>query len=78
MKKGYFTGYPEGVKGFKVWMPEERKVIISRDVVFREEVVYKDDKNGVTSQEVIREETPNLVSLELSDSQHKDVDKSEG
>lgn len=41
-KKGIFTGYPEGVKGFKVWLLEEQKVVISRSVVFREELVYKD------------------------------------
>ncbi|KAG7533237.1 Reverse transcriptase RNA-dependent DNA polymerase [Arabidopsis thaliana x Arabidopsis arenosa] len=41
-KKGIFTGYPEGVKGFRVWLLEEKRCIISRNVVFREDMVFKD------------------------------------
>lgn len=36
-KKGLFMGYPDGVKGFKIWCLESRKCIISRDVTFHEE-----------------------------------------
>lgn len=43
-RKGVFTGYPEGVKGYKVWLLEEEKCVISRNVVFREEVMFKDLK----------------------------------
>ncbi|KAF3680130.1 hypothetical protein FXO38_02446 [Capsicum annuum] len=32
--KCLFMGYKSGVKGYKLWCPESRKVIISRDVVF--------------------------------------------
>ena len=35
-QNGIFVGYPEGTKGYRVWMPETRKVIVSRDVVFDE------------------------------------------
>ncbi|CAA7042916.1 unnamed protein product [Microthlaspi erraticum] len=45
-KKGIFTGYPEGVKGFRVWLLDEKKVTISRNVVFREDVMYKDIKDS--------------------------------
>ncbi|KAG7592586.1 GAG-pre-integrase domain [Arabidopsis thaliana x Arabidopsis arenosa] len=41
-KKGIFTGYPEGVKGFRVWLLDDQKCIISRNVVFRESVMYKE------------------------------------
>lgn len=40
--KGYFLGYPQGVKGYRVWMPEEGKCTISRNVVFHEDKVFKD------------------------------------
>ncbi|CAA7036546.1 unnamed protein product [Microthlaspi erraticum] len=40
--KGVFVGYPFGVKGYRVWIPEEGKCTTSRNVVFREEEVYKD------------------------------------
>jgi hypothetical protein len=33
---GWFVGYPENVKGWKVWVPTEGKVVISRDVKFDE------------------------------------------
>ncbi|KAK9076575.1 hypothetical protein SSX86_004909 [Deinandra increscens subsp. villosa] len=38
------SGYPSGVKGFKLWRLEgdRQKVIISRDVTCREDVLYKD------------------------------------
>lgn len=29
-------GYPDGVKGYRIWSVEEKKCIISRDVVFQE------------------------------------------
>ena len=41
-KKGVFLGYPNGVKGYKVWILEEKKCSISRNVLFQENAVYKD------------------------------------
>ena len=35
-KKGVFMGYGDGVKGFQIWSPLERKIILSRDVIFDE------------------------------------------
>lgn len=37
--KGYFVGYPEGVKGYKIWCIDGQpsRIVISRDVVFNEE-----------------------------------------
>lgn len=34
--KCMFVGFSEGVKGFKLWHPSERRFIVSRDVIFRE------------------------------------------
>ena len=34
--KGVFLGYPMGVKWYKVWLIDENKCVISRDVVFHE------------------------------------------
>ena len=31
-----FIGYKDGLKCYKLWNPETRKVVYSRDVVFRE------------------------------------------
>ncbi|CAA7028144.1 unnamed protein product [Microthlaspi erraticum] len=40
--KGTFLGYPFGVKGYRVWIPEDGKCTTSRNVVFKEDEVYKD------------------------------------
>ncbi|KAG7554626.1 GAG-pre-integrase domain [Arabidopsis suecica] len=56
-KKGVFLGYPTGVKGYKVWLMEEKKCSVSRNVAFQENAVYKDliQKNKDSDQE--QEET---------------------
>ncbi|WVZ97415.1 hypothetical protein U9M48_042955 [Paspalum notatum var. saurae] len=36
------TGYKSGVKGYKLWNPETRKVVISRNVVFNEPPMLHD------------------------------------
>jgi hypothetical protein len=35
-KKCIFIGYKDGVKGYKLWNPKTKKIVYSRDVVFRE------------------------------------------
>lgn len=35
------VGYCENSKSFRMWNPVTRKIIISRDVVFREEATYE-------------------------------------
>lgn len=45
-KKGIFLGYPTGVKGLKVWLIEDRKCVVSKDIVFQEDQMYRDIKNG--------------------------------
>ncbi|CAA7052966.1 unnamed protein product [Microthlaspi erraticum] len=40
--KGILMGYPHGVKGYRIWSIDERKCIISRDVIFCEGILYKD------------------------------------
>ncbi|GKD50171.1 retrovirus-related pol polyprotein from transposon TNT 1-94 [Tanacetum coccineum] len=47
--KCIFLGYPEGVKGYRLWRLDDvkPKIIISRDVVFNESLMYKDTLKGV-------------------------------
>lgn len=40
-KNGIFLGYPFGVKGYRVWLLDDRKCVISKDVIFNENIVYK-------------------------------------
>lgn len=37
-KSGHFVGYSEQTKGYRIWTPEEGRVILSRDVKFFEDV----------------------------------------
>lgn len=39
--KGYLVGYPNGVKGFRIWCLDDRKCIIGRDVNFQEIELYQ-------------------------------------
>ncbi|KAG7598335.1 Reverse transcriptase RNA-dependent DNA polymerase [Arabidopsis suecica] len=41
-KKGILVGYPAGVKGYKIWLVDEHKCVISRNVLFQENAVYRD------------------------------------
>ena len=34
--KCIFLGYKSGVKGYKLWCPKTKKLVISRDVIFDE------------------------------------------
>ncbi|KAG8478499.1 hypothetical protein CXB51_028393 [Gossypium anomalum] len=55
--KCIFLGYKAGVKGYKLWCPENRKVVISRDVVFDETAMIpnlslKDSSNKENQKQV--------------------------
>lgn len=45
--KGFFVCYPQGTKGFRIWMQEEGNCTISRNVIFHEVEVYKDSLKDV-------------------------------
>jgi hypothetical protein len=60
-EKCIFIGYKYGVKGYKLWNPETKKTIYSRDVVFRE---VKD----VSKEEFLpTQDEPEKIELELDD-----------
>ena len=40
--KGIFIGYAQGTRGYRVWLIDEQKVVISKDVVFNEDQLFKD------------------------------------
>lgn len=50
--RGVFVGYEQGTKGYRVWLIDEKKLVISKDVVFNEKRFFKDLKKE-ESQEVI-------------------------
>ncbi|KAG8500695.1 hypothetical protein CXB51_002843 [Gossypium anomalum] len=60
--KCVFLGYKAGVKGYKLWCPENRKVVISRDVVFDETAMIPNlslkDSSNKENQKTRREIKP--------------------
>ncbi|GJR12409.1 retrovirus-related pol polyprotein from transposon TNT 1-94 [Tanacetum coccineum] len=48
--KGIFMGYGDGVKGYRIWSPSERRVILSRDVTFDEDHLFRLKPDSVESK----------------------------
>ncbi|GJU40764.1 retrovirus-related pol polyprotein from transposon TNT 1-94 [Tanacetum coccineum] len=55
--KCIFLGYPEGVKAYKLWRLDDvkPKIIIRRDVVFNESLMYKDTLKGADAADSRKE-----------------------
>lgn len=53
-RKGVLLGYALGTKGYRVWLLDEEKVVVSKDVVFNEDKVYKqrEETTEVTIEDV--------------------------
>ena len=41
--KCIFLGYQHGVRGYKLWNPQTRKVVLSRNVIFNESAMFHDN-----------------------------------
>lgn len=71
-KKGVFVGYPTGVKGYRIWILEEKRCTISRNVVFREDILYKmDSKKGVKIVDV--DQSKEVVELEVNSKERQQL-----
>ncbi|XP_059068350.1 uncharacterized protein LOC131858893 [Cryptomeria japonica] len=53
-KKGIFVGYPESSKAYRVYIPGQKQIEISRDVSFEEDVACKRSRG--TTMEIDRED----------------------
>ncbi|KAK0598386.1 hypothetical protein LWI29_034172 [Acer saccharum] len=49
-KKAIFVGFSEGVKGFRLWNYESKKIILSRDVTFDESAMLKQIPRGTENE----------------------------
>jgi hypothetical protein len=71
VEKCIFIGYKDSVKGYKLWNPETKKNVYSRNVVFRE---VKD----VSKQEFLpRQDEPEQIELELDDEKYESSEEDE-
>jgi hypothetical protein len=40
-KKGIFMGYNDSSKSYRIYIPEQHKIEVSRDVTFNEKIAFK-------------------------------------
>jgi hypothetical protein len=66
-KKGIFIGYPNGVKGYKVWLLDLKspKVVINRDVIFDESAMLHPRKESVVSSDTGVQSSDKQVEIEI-------------
>lgn len=64
----YFSLLCFGVKGYKLWSPETKKVIISRDVTFDKFAMLSLRKDLSLPINVGRQEAPEKVEKDVSNS----------
>ncbi|KAG8473481.1 hypothetical protein CXB51_035654 [Gossypium anomalum] len=62
--KCVFLGYKAGVKGYKLWCPENRKVVISRDVVFYETAMIPNLSLKVSSNKENQKQVEHQINTE--------------
>lgn len=68
---GHFVGYDLRYKGFRIWIPELRKVIISRDVKFKENLdTIKSENDSKFTADIEKE-----VDIELVQSKSSSVER---
>ena len=74
-EKCIFVGYKDGIKGYKLWNPVTRKIVYSRDVVFREV------KNTSRNEDGPKEKGPEKMEFEImnegSDSFEEELSESD-
>ena len=51
-KKYIFLGYANRVKGYLLWDPTARKVIINRDVIIVEEMLYSEEGDNTLMKKI--------------------------
>ena len=45
-RKGIFVGYSESAKAYRIYIPGQRKIELSRDVTFEEDISYRRSRHG--------------------------------
>lgn len=59
-KKSFFLGYNETSKPCKVYIPEQRKTVVSRDVKFEEDFAFRKSLEPIPVTEDEEQEAPKV------------------
>jgi hypothetical protein len=63
-KKGVFVGYNENSQAYRIYVPGQRKIEVSRDVTFHEEAAFKKSREIEQESEAVRPTSPSSESEE--------------
>jgi hypothetical protein len=66
-KKGVFVGYSENSKAYRIYVPGERQIEVSRDVTFHEEAAFKKSKELQQELEEVQPASPSSENEESND-----------
>jgi hypothetical protein len=72
-KKGIFVGYSESSKAYRIYIPEQHKIEVSRDVTFNEKMDFKKSIEESTEEEEYEE--PKEESTYLPESQNEEPEQ---
>jgi hypothetical protein len=55
-KKGIFVGYSDSSKGYRIYIPEQHKIEVSKDITFNEKMAFKKSIEENIEEEEIQKE----------------------
>jgi hypothetical protein len=66
-KKGVFVGYSENSKAYRIYVPGQRQIEVSRDVTFHEEDTFKKSRELQKESEAVQPASPSSENEESDD-----------
>ena len=75
-KKGIFVGYNETSKSYRIYVPGQRQIEVSRDVTFDEDATFLRSESHL-DVETEEHEAPKDAKDPVPDSPHSDVQREE-
>jgi hypothetical protein len=70
-RKGFFVGYNENSKAYKIYVPDQKKIEVSRDVIFHDEVAFKKSRELQQELEAVQSASPSSENEGLDDQREK-------
>jgi hypothetical protein len=71
-KKGIFVGYSESSKAYRIYIPEQHKIEVSRDVIFNENMAFKKSKEETIEEEEYEEPIEEVTCLPENQNEEKE------